>query len=313
MRLKLDATPEELKEKAPNLLKSLGEILEPVSPEMAEILEKALPRKESELKFPVLRELQKRTEVLYDQQLELMLKDISKVLNRSKTRKSLDEENDLEKAGPYIGPRGGKWADAAHTIPWKEEEQPTKEQRLAAMSKEQFKEAVKDGVSLHMHRGMSKEDKGHGPQWFATSKKTASRYAKNVGEDGIVKTKTVVMKKPYIASTVEMINVATGTVQKLKEQGYDGIVTQWSGGIPTKFNPNPEKEIWAVDFESMKKSLASPDYTEKIIDQEEDRYEIVKQELVSRGYQESDFEQGGPLHGYSTNELLEMIRDKRDD
>ena len=22
--------------------------------------------------------------------------------------------------GPFIGPRGGKWADAQHTIPWKE-------------------------------------------------------------------------------------------------------------------------------------------------------------------------------------------------
>jgi hypothetical protein len=27
----------------------------------------------------------------------------------------------LVKAGPYIGPRGGKWADPKHTIPWKEE------------------------------------------------------------------------------------------------------------------------------------------------------------------------------------------------
>jgi hypothetical protein len=26
----------------------------------------------------------------------------------------------LEKAGPYVGPRGGKWADPKHTIPWKE-------------------------------------------------------------------------------------------------------------------------------------------------------------------------------------------------
>jgi len=26
---------------------------------------------------------------------------------------------DLEKGGPYIGPRGGKWADPKHTIPWK--------------------------------------------------------------------------------------------------------------------------------------------------------------------------------------------------
>lgn len=30
------------------------------------------------------------------------------------------EEDRLQKAGPYIGPRGGKWADAAHTIPWQE-------------------------------------------------------------------------------------------------------------------------------------------------------------------------------------------------
>lgn len=28
-------------------------------------------------------------------------------------------EWDLRKAGPYIGPRGGKWADAQHKIPWK--------------------------------------------------------------------------------------------------------------------------------------------------------------------------------------------------
>lgn len=27
----------------------------------------------------------------------------------------------LEKAGPFIGPKGGKWADAAHTIPWHEQ------------------------------------------------------------------------------------------------------------------------------------------------------------------------------------------------
>lgn len=27
----------------------------------------------------------------------------------------------LSKAGPFVGPRGGKWADAKHTIPWKED------------------------------------------------------------------------------------------------------------------------------------------------------------------------------------------------
>lgn len=35
-------------------------------------------------------------------------------------KKSFVEE-ELWKAGPFIGPRGGKWADAKHTIPWKEE------------------------------------------------------------------------------------------------------------------------------------------------------------------------------------------------
>ena len=30
-------------------------------------------------------------------------------------------EDELRKAGPFIGPKGGKWADAKHTIPWKKE------------------------------------------------------------------------------------------------------------------------------------------------------------------------------------------------
>lgn len=32
----------------------------------------------------------------------------------------LEANKSLEKAGPFIGPRGGKWADPKHTIPWKE-------------------------------------------------------------------------------------------------------------------------------------------------------------------------------------------------
>ena len=34
---------------------------------------------------------------------------------------AMDLTQYLEKAGPFIGPRGGKWADAKHTIPWGEE------------------------------------------------------------------------------------------------------------------------------------------------------------------------------------------------
>lgn len=43
---------------------------------------------------------------------------------------------DIKKAGPYIGPRGGKWADAKHTIPWKPGEQA---QRADVTKTEAFK------------------------------------------------------------------------------------------------------------------------------------------------------------------------------
>jgi hypothetical protein len=39
-----------------------------------------------------------------------------------KTKKAMSPFTNLIKGGgPYIGPRGGRWADAKHTIPWKEE------------------------------------------------------------------------------------------------------------------------------------------------------------------------------------------------
>lgn len=152
MKLHVEATPQELLEKGTSLVKSIGNILRPVSPDLADALIKALPKKESELKFPVLREIQKQTEAEYEAQMKLMLKDIGKVL---------DGKPILEKSG------------------------------------------------------------------------------------------------------------------------------------------GPYQE--------------SPDYTGEILDTEEKRYERIKQELINRGYVASDFEQGGPLYGYSTNELIDLIRDKRND
>ncbi len=42
-------------------------------------------------------------------------------IDHSDVLKAFGEGIDLSKAGPYIGPRGGKWADQAHTIPWGEQ------------------------------------------------------------------------------------------------------------------------------------------------------------------------------------------------
>jgi hypothetical protein len=83
MRLRLEATPEELREKGEALIGELAKSLAPLDPDLAQSLEKALPRKEQGLKFPVLREIAKRQGEAYDKLLKRMLKDIGKVLDRS--------------------------------------------------------------------------------------------------------------------------------------------------------------------------------------------------------------------------------------
>lgn len=51
----------------------------------------------------------------------------------------------LRKAGgPFIGPRGGKWADAAHTIPWKGDEAPKKSIFASPKDKKDFTDIVKE-------------------------------------------------------------------------------------------------------------------------------------------------------------------------
>lgn len=53
----------------------------------------------------------------------------------------------MEKAGPFIGPRGGKWADAQHTIPWKEggDSKPTSVKELRDHLRQKY------GVKLDLH------------------------------------------------------------------------------------------------------------------------------------------------------------------
>ena len=117
MRLLVDATPEELRAKRAALLTELAKAISPVDGEMADALLKALPKKEQDLKFPVLQEIAKRTQEAYQEHLQAMLDEIADVLGRSTDTTS----GVLEKAvggGPFIGPRGGKWADPEMTIHW---------------------------------------------------------------------------------------------------------------------------------------------------------------------------------------------------
>jgi len=99
MRFQIEATPTELKQKSMNLVRQLSHMFAPVAPELSEILEKALPRKEQALKYPVLRALQKQTRDLYQEHLDRMVAEISEVLDESTEttflQKSLEEEIEL--------------------------------------------------------------------------------------------------------------------------------------------------------------------------------------------------------------------------
>ena len=115
MRLELRASPDEIREKSGQLLERLGEMLSSEAPEISEMLEKALPQKERELKYPVLQELAARTRELYAHQMDLMIQEIGDTVIPGIGQ---EEEGEPLGKGLYIGPHGGKWADAAHTIHW---------------------------------------------------------------------------------------------------------------------------------------------------------------------------------------------------
>lgn len=114
MRFRLDATDDELREKGERLVETLAKSFFHAHPDLADILEKALPRKEHALKYPLLRELKADARAEYEAMLKRMLADIGAVLAQTGAT-----DDSLQKAGgPYIGPRGGKWADPQMTIPW---------------------------------------------------------------------------------------------------------------------------------------------------------------------------------------------------
>lgn len=94
MKFRLDATPEELEEKSEKLIKTLSDVFRSAVPDLSESLEKALPPKEQELKYPVLRDLLQQTTDIYEQHMQDMLKAIGKVLDGS-VKKSYDHTKDV--------------------------------------------------------------------------------------------------------------------------------------------------------------------------------------------------------------------------
>jgi len=87
----------------------------------------------------------------------------------------------LAKGGPYIGPRGGKWADAKHTVSWDDRDKKPRKKRAKAKSKSK---GVKKTIQLSVKPGAEKHGSGeveavvHG--LWATHKTQAGGY---IGKD----------------------------------------------------------------------------------------------------------------------------------
>lgn len=81
MKLTIEGTQEELQEKREQLLKALVDEFRTLDPELATILQKAIPRREPQLKFRVLRQLHEQTKTAYKEQLQKLVDDIEAVLN----------------------------------------------------------------------------------------------------------------------------------------------------------------------------------------------------------------------------------------
>lgn len=83
MKFRLEATPAELWQKGTALVEELVKAFSGLNPDLAERLEKALPPKEQELKYPVLQGLRAITTKEYEATVKRMLGEIGKVLDQS--------------------------------------------------------------------------------------------------------------------------------------------------------------------------------------------------------------------------------------
>lgn len=157
-------------------------------------------------------------------------KAISAELKGRRTKKSLSStsdlpkverlgksEVDLKKAGPFIGPKGGKWADAKHTIPWKKEgtggegksfvdQVGSFVDRLTTASTKQFDQMADELQALPLA-----ELRGY----LGAVNKLAGQYKAKIDAATSSEDKEAVKRKiPTLSLTVNMVNNAIKSVKR---------------------------------------------------------------------------------------------------
>jgi hypothetical protein len=83
------------------------------------------------------------------------------------------------------------------------------------------------------------------------------------------------------------------TFQKIPEDVMESL--EKSGDMFTDPQAEPLKE----------------DFTETIAAKDDVAYRRVRQVLIGMGFEDQDFEPGGPFHGWSVNQLIDFSKDKR--
>lgn len=99
MRVRLEATVEELEQRGDELIKALAAQFVDFDPDLAEALEKAAPHKHSNLYPRVIKDLTKITTTEYQAQLRGMLKDIGAVLDGQPLRKAFGDPPEKPEPG----------------------------------------------------------------------------------------------------------------------------------------------------------------------------------------------------------------------
>ena len=144
----------------------------------------------------------------------------------------------LSKAGPFIGPRGGKWADARHTIPWKETghaKHPVASHDLSSVYKQHGPPSPltdEDGGPLTVYQA-NHATRIHGADagseagiYLTPRRRYAQRYGPNLHRAYIAFSNPLVVESKGEISPKDLTH---GDIRKLISQGYDGIVVRSPG------------------------------------------------------------------------------------
>lgn len=334
MRFRLEASPEELEQKGNALIKALAHQVRLAAPDLAERLEKALPPPEQTLKYPALQQLADHTREEYARTIERMVDAIGKVLDRSTKpdARYIEKSEGFEKAaaaaGPFIGPKGGKWSDPAHTVAWHPRVIQGEKPAVPEAPKVDTKKLLEGNhgiprIEMPQIRSdlvpdfiQSLRDKNIGVkrtvQTVSHLKATQSElHVKGVQaliDDPEVRPK---LSKPVITSRdgfildghhrwaalttldpeakIETVEVDVPIGQLLEEaKGFHGVTF--------KKSDEPDEEFY--------------DYTKPIADRDARAYQRVKAVLKHKGYNDPDFDEGGVLYGRSVNDLIEMAQSR---